>query len=98
MIDIPDQYRSIILTILKKYFSREKIYFFGSRAHGAARAHSDLDIAILGKEKTSLTCLALAEEEFSSSKLPFRVDIVDLCRCDASFREKVEREGVEVGL
>jgi hypothetical protein len=46
-----------------------------------------LDIAVLGKEKITLNRLAQAEEEFSSSEIPFRVDLVDLRRCGALLGE-----------
>jgi hypothetical protein len=45
-------------------------------------------------EKISLNKLALADEDFAASDIPFRVEILDLQRCTASFRKKIEREGI----
>jgi predicted nucleotidyltransferase len=96
MIDVPRQYQEEILRILKKYFAHEKVVFYGSRVKGTSKLYSDLDVGVLGEEKIPLNRLSLAEEEFSESDIPFRVEIQDMNRCTESFRQRIEREGVEV--
>lgn len=94
MIDVKQKYWIKVISILKKHFNQEKVFIYGSRTQGKARAHSDLDIGVLGVEKISLNKLALADEDFAASDIPFRVEILDLQRCTASFRKKIEREGI----
>ena len=59
---------------------------------GDASSHSDIDVAIRGKEKLKR---ALAEARFviEESRLPYKVDLVDLSQ--APYLETViEKEGV----
>ncbi len=87
MKNIEDLKRFLIST-----FPEEEIILFGSRARGDASSHSDIDVAIRGKEKLKR---ALAEARFviEESRLPYKVDLVDLSQ--APYLETViEKEGV----
>ena len=83
-------------TIFKFLGSSEyEVFIFGSRATQKAGKFSDYDIGIMGKKPVSFKTLALIEEAFEESDLPFRVDIVDFSLVSDGFREvalsKVER-------
>ena len=67
---------------------------FGSRATGAPKPYSDLDLALEGPDSLTLAMLADLTEAFSTSDLPFKVDIVDLRSASPTFRAAIERDGV----
>lgn len=92
--DIQNDDLAIIKTILRKNVPKAKIWIFGSRAKGKGKAKpfSDLDLAIdLGREMTLEEYSALSSE-FEDSLLPYKVDVVDLCNIDDSFREIISKE------
>lgn len=67
-----------------------EFFVFGSRAKGAARRGSDLDIAInLGRPLTSKEHHFLVDQ-LDESDLPYRVDIVDLQTVSKIFKEMIE--------
>ncbi len=71
------------------------VYLFGSRARGAARRFADIDIALAaGDRPVPRDLLALLREQFEESRIPYRVDLVDLYHADPSLRDEVAREGV----
>ena len=74
------------------------VYLFGSRARGTARRFADIDIAIAlaaGDRPVPRDLLALLREQFEESRIPYRVDLVDLYHADPSLRGEVAREGVQ---
>jgi predicted nucleotidyltransferase len=78
-----------VRAILRRCLPGRAVVAFGSRVNGAAGAHSDLDLAVLGEPPLSLPALAAIQEEFSESDLPFKVDVVDLAAASEDFRKRV---------
>ena len=73
-----------------------KVWAFGSRATGRrVKRFSDLDLLIEG-ESLSFREMALLNEELDESRLPFKVDIVDLSSITPEFRARIEPEMVLV--
>jgi predicted nucleotidyltransferase len=96
-IAISDDQRKIILQILKNNFPEDKYFVFGSRAtHRLLKQFSDLDIAIDSKLQIDPSDLAKAAEDFSSSNLPFKVDLVDLGALSSEFRKNIEGDFIEL--
>jgi predicted nucleotidyltransferase len=69
---------------------------FGSRAKGATKPFSDLDLAVMGGEALTLSQLADLSEAFSQSDLPFKVDIVDWRSVSPAFQAIIDRDGVSL--
>jgi uncharacterized protein len=69
-----------------------KIGLFGSRARGSPSNFSDVDLAIVGEQKVSGRILERVREAMEKSRLPYRVDVVDLNRLSKTFRENVLSE------
>jgi predicted nucleotidyltransferase len=69
---------------------------FGSRARGAPKPYSDLDIAVLGPESLTLSELADLTDAFSESDLPFKVDVVDRRSATPFLQEIIDRDGVDL--
>ncbi len=71
------------------------VYLYGSRAGGKPRSFSDIDIALdAGGDKIDERLLSEIRERFEESDIPFTVDVVDLARTAAPFRDKIRREGI----
>ena len=70
---------------------------FGSRAKGTAKPYSDLDLALKGEDRLSSVFLADLAEALSESDLPFKVDVLDWRSVSPSFREVIDRDGIEFG-
>lgn len=80
-----------VLTVL---FPTATIYLFGSRAWGAARPFSDIDVAIDEGAKIARLRIGEAFGMFEGSNLPMKVDVVDLQTLPASWVEKIKKDGI----
>ncbi|MCK5014176.1 MAG: restriction endonuclease subunit S [Candidatus Omnitrophica bacterium] len=92
MIDVSLFQSEIIMKILQKYVSGCEVRAFGSRVTWTAKDYSDLDIAIVGKEKLSGDILFSIKEAFQESDLPFRVDVLDWHSISKEFRAVIEKK------
>lgn len=78
-----------LLSILRTHLAGRKVWAFGSRATGQrVKRFSDLDLAIEGPE-LSLHESALLAEAFDESRLPFKVDVVQLAAITPEFRTRI---------
>ena len=91
MVEVADKDMEFIKQVLKKYVPHAEVRAFGSRVDGRAKPYSDLDLAIVGKEKIDRLDLVKLKEAFQESSLPFRVDIVDWHRISENFRKIIEK-------
>ena len=71
------------------------VYLFGSCARGDGGHWSDIDVAIDPAERLPQSLLAEIDEELEESTVPYFVEVIDLSTAGASYREAVEREGIE---
>ena len=77
-IDLRPDHAKIVHEIIARYLpAGVSVRVFGSRAKWTAKPHSDLDLALKGKEPLPRSLLGDLAEAFSESDLPFRVDVVD---------------------
>lgn len=95
-IDISCKHWEIIRDILRQHVPEYEVWAFGSRAKGAAKPYSDLDLAIITNQALSLAISTAIENEFTESDLPWKVDIVDWATTSASFRKIIEQQKVIV--
>src|SRR4051794_40549565 len=87
---IAEAHARIVRNILRAHLPGSvKVWVFGSRATGRARAYSDLDLAIDAERRLTLDECAILGEAFSDSDLPYRVDIVDWQAVDENFRRLI---------
>ena len=68
-----------------------KIYLFGSQAKSTNVDGSDIDIAILGKERMDDLLFLRIKEEVKAIPTLRKIDLVDLNRSTASFKKAVLR-------
>ncbi|MBI5335004.1 MAG: nucleotidyltransferase domain-containing protein [Burkholderiales bacterium] len=86
----------IVRRILAEQLPGCEVWAFGSRARGAAKPHSDLDLAIVTDEPLPWVKAAALQEAFSQSDLPWRVDVVDWASTSEAFRRLIESHRVVV--
>lgn len=97
MIQLDDDSLGVVRTILQATpLSRSYSFvIFGSCARGDAKKFSDIDIGIVGKSPVSLRDIALLDEQFKESNLPYNVDVVDLSSTSPEFRRLAYKEAQE---
>lgn len=91
-LDFRADHQQMVLDILQKNIPEREVWVFGSRARGAAKPYSDLDLAVIGEQPLSLSVLATLTDDFAESDLPFRVDLVDWATTSERFRLIIERD------
>jgi type I restriction enzyme S subunit len=91
----PDHWR-IVQAILQKHVGEYDVWAFGSRARGAAKPYSDLDLAIITRAPLPLAVHAALADEFSESDLPWKVDVADWATTSERFRRIIESQKVVV--
>jgi uncharacterized protein len=69
------------------------VFLFGSRARGASRPASDIDLAVALPENTEKS-LSTLRENLENSTIPYSADVVDLNTCAPELAEIIQREGV----
>jgi len=85
-----------LAVILRSYLPGRRVWAFGSRATGQrVRRFSDLDLAVDGGELT-LSQLGTLHDVLDESRLPFKVDIVDLATVTPEFRARIQPDMVLV--
>ncbi len=81
--------------ILREHVPGRRVWAFGSRATGLrVRRFSDLDLVVEGK--LDFRRLALLDEAFDESRLPFKVDVTQMAWLTPEFRARIEPEMVLV--
>jgi predicted nucleotidyltransferase len=92
MIYVTDAELEIILKILGTHAPNGEVWVFGSRQRRTYRKHSDLDLAVVGNGRQSLSVIGNLKEAFMDSTLPYRVDVLDYHAVLPSFREIIDAE------
>jgi predicted nucleotidyltransferase len=89
--ELIDRSEAYIRRTLRKHIpSPERIYLYGSRAHGDNRWNSDYDLWVDGVVPAGV--LSELIEELEESFVPFRVDIVTTSQLTGRFGERVKQE------
>lgn len=94
MIALEKEQLNLLKNILRKYFPNEEIRVFGSRYKHTNKLYSDIDIAIVGKNKIDLVTYSKVTEELEESDLKYRVDLLDWFSISEEFKRVIE-EGYE---
>jgi len=71
-------------------------FVFGSRASGATKPSSDLDLAIDAGRPLTQTEHAALTDAFEDSDLPYKVDVVDCASTSKEFRNIIDHNKVIV--
>lgn len=91
-------HRRIVEDILRAHLpTGARVWVYGSRATGAARRYSDLDLAIDAGHRMTFDELSALAEAFSESDLPWKVDVVDWRAIGDGFRAAIAAARVPLG-
>lgn len=93
MINLEDQYFTVLKDIIRSYIPDSKVILYGSRTKNKCKIYSDIDIAVIGKNKLDEKLKRDMVEAFDESKLPYRVDIVDWFDLDDDFKKIILGNG-----
>lgn len=86
MIDLDPVYFDSVRHILQRYVPECEVRVFGSRADGKSRSCSDLDLALIAREKMPHHAVEALKDAFAESGLPFQVDVLDWHNISESYR------------
>ncbi len=77
-----------IVAILQHYLdlSRYRVFLFGSRARGTARARSDFDVGIEGTDPIPAKTRVMIQEEIERLPTLYKIEIVDFANVSKNFR------------
>jgi predicted nucleotidyltransferase len=92
----PDHERIVRDILSQRLPAGVTVLVFGSRAKGAPKPYSDLDLALKGGDRLPLAALADLAEAFCESDLPFKVDVVDWRSAGSGLQQAIDRDGVEL--
>lgn len=81
-----------IKKILSTFFPGSKVFVFGSRARGDFKRYSDLDLAIQLSNPAKAKTWQEVQEQFSESRIPIKIDLVELDKIDPDFRQSIDPE------
>lgn len=87
---------AIVKEILQRHVPHLTVWAFGSRTRNTAKKFSDLDLAILTQDPLGLEIHAALVDDFSTSDLPWKVDIVDWALTDEAFRDVIQQHYIVV--
>ena len=65
------------MRLLETFVSDCEVRVFGSRIKESCKPYSDLDMAIVGRERFEQGLMFAMREKFQESELTFRVDLLD---------------------
>ncbi len=73
-----------------------KVWIFGSRARGDNHQYSDIDLLYHTNRKLRLGFIGEIEFDLKESRLPYKVDLVDLASLAESYKEGVLKDRIEI--
>ena len=88
-----NEVRQIVREILKE--ETVTVYLFGSWARGNPTSLSDIDIAIQAHTPLPPGSLARLRERLEESRVPYRVDVVDMDNVSLTFKQRIDQEGIQ---
>jgi type I restriction enzyme S subunit len=98
-LDIRAEDLAILRSVLRDHLPQgARAFVFGSRARGAARRFSDLDLALEWDRPLGLDRMGSIAEALSEWDLPYKVDILELSTVDQSFRDRITAHCVSLPI
>ena len=82
--------------IIAQVIPGAQVWVFGSRATGKSRPFSDLDLLLTHPPKLNWAQRAALRDGFEASRLPFRVDVVEIAGLALGMSERIEAERVNL--
>ena len=89
-----EDYKKIIVQIIRTHMPNAKIILYGSRARHDDKAGSDIDIALDAGAPINERSINNIMHDLEESQLPIYFDIVDFHRVSKEMQQDILREGV----
>ena len=89
MLNLSDAQLSLLRHLLHHHVPDVKVWAFGSRVKGTAKAWSDLDLALIAEQVLPPQQLFKLQDALEESDLPFKVDLVDWHDISAEFQQLI---------
>ncbi len=92
MIQLSGEEAKTIYRILSSHLRRGEVWLFGSRLNSKlVKKFSDVDLAFVGAVSLSSLEIENIKEQFSSSDLPFKVDLCNLVDLPLDIQRSIEQ-------
>ena len=92
--NINENYKQKIISLISAILPNAKIYLFGSRAKGNYHETSDIDIAIDNNKKIDRKIISQVKNAIDSFNIPYTIDIVDLNNVSETLKKQLERDKI----
>ena len=89
-LQLNEEHRALVQALLERYLPGTEVWAYGSRANGAARPWSDLDLVAFAGP-TQQNAVAELRDAFEESDLPFRVDLFVWDEIPETFRKNIRK-------
>ncbi|MBI4351861.1 MAG: nucleotidyltransferase domain-containing protein [Elusimicrobia bacterium] len=94
MIDLKPVFLKKVKSILAGCMPEFDVLVYGSRAGGAGRKYSYLDLVVMSDKPLAAARLEKLQAAFREARFPFRVETVDWAATGANYRKEMKRTGV----
>ena len=91
---LKDEYKKLILKAVDYHYPRAKVIIFGSRARGAHKSGSDIDVALDIGEPIPLAEMARIRVTLENIPLALEIDVVDMYNIPAELKNLILNEGI----
>ena len=98
MIDLKPNYLKKVKSILAAHVPECDVMAYGSRTGGSAKAHSYLDLAVMGEIPLSAPRLANLSLALNKAGFQFKVEVVDWAATGKDFRKVIKRTSVSIQI
>lgn len=89
MLSLSDAQLSLLRQLLSIHAPDVRVWAFGSRVKGTAKAWSDLDLALIAEQVLPQQQLFKLQDALEESDLPFKVDLVDWHDISTEFQQLI---------
>lgn len=89
-----DEYKKVIIDIVKKHLPEARIILYGSRAMQVNREGADIDVAIDNQKTVTGSTLSEILYAIEDSQIPVFVDVVDLNAVSDDMRMEITKHGI----
>ena len=89
MLNLSDAQLSLLQQLLSIHIPDVRVWAFGSRVKGTAKAWSDLDLALIAEQVLPQQQLFKLQDALEESDLPFKVDLVDWHDISTEFQQLI---------
>jgi predicted nucleotidyltransferase len=88
---LPEEYRLMLVDILRRCAPDAEVWAYGSRVTGSGHDASDLDLVLRNPVNRSdeLPEISELKDALTENNLPIRVEVVDWARIPASFHQEI---------